>query len=226
LRAGERILDLGANTCWASNLFARRGLDVVALDITSTELQGLRTAEYFIDSGEVYFERVLSLMFAPAFADASFDYVFCCLTMHHNDPENLRRTMREMHRILRPGGRLLMVNEPLRFPLRLKRDHGKEVAEFEGHEHVYFLHEYWRAARAAGFRVAFPGVRAAAYGLRGHDAHVPPPKGRLAPLKAFLRRHVAGRRLIHGYRIAYYWWKHAIAGDASLDLFASKRSGG
>jgi SAM-dependent methyltransferase/uncharacterized protein YbaR (Trm112 family) len=222
-RAGQRILDVGANTCWASNILARRGLDVVALDITSTELQDLATADYFLDSGEVYFERVLSVMFDPAFVDACFDYVFCCETMHHNDPDNLDRTMRELHRILRPGGRLLMLNEPLRFPLRPKRHHGEEVAEFEGHEHVYSLHEYWRAARAAGFRVVFPGVRAAAYGLRRGDGPVPPPHGRLAPLKASLRRHPAGRRLIHAYRIAYYWWKHAIAGDASLDLFAEKR---
>lgn len=135
-RVGERILDVGANTCWASNILARQGLEVVALDITSAELQGLGTADYFLDGGDVYFERVLSTMFDPAFVDASFDWVFCCLTMHHNDPENLHRTMREMHRILRPGGHLLMMNEPLRFPLRRKRDHGSEVASFEGHEHV------------------------------------------------------------------------------------------
>jgi SAM-dependent methyltransferase/uncharacterized protein YbaR (Trm112 family) len=221
-RAGERILDLGANTCWASNILAREGLEVVALDIAATELQGLRSADYFLAGGEVYFERVLSVMFAPALADASFDYVFCCETMHHNHPENLRVTMRELHRILRPGGRLLMVSEPLRFPLRLKRDHAAEVAEFEGHEHVYFLHQYWRAARGAGFRVGFPGVWATAYGLRRGDREVPPPRGHLVPLKTFLRRHAAGRRVIRAYRIAYYWWKHLIIGDASFDMFCEK----
>jgi len=222
-RPGERLLDIGANTCWASNILARRGLEVVALDIATTEMQGLRTAEYFIDGGEVFFERVLSVMFDPAFVDASFDYVFCCETMHHNHPANLRRTMRELHRILRPGGRLLMINEPLRFPLRLKRDNGKAVAAYEGHEHVYFLHEYLGAARRAGFHVSLPGLRAAAYGLRRGDGPVPPPTGRLAPFKAALRRHAAGRRVIHAYRIAYYWWKHAVIGDASFSLFGEKR---
>jgi SAM-dependent methyltransferase len=221
-RRGDRLLDVGANTCWASNIFARKGLEVVALDIATTELQGLRTADYFLDDGEVYFERVLSAMFAPAFSDASFDYVFCCQTMHHNDPENLLRTMREMHRILRPGGRLLMVNEPLRFPLRPKRRHAEDVACYEGNEHVYFLHEYRRAARQAGFRVALPGIRAAGYGLKPGSGPVPPPRGRLAPLKAVLRSNSLGRRLVHAYRIGYYWWKHAIAGDASLSLFAEK----
>jgi SAM-dependent methyltransferase len=157
LRAGERLLDVGSNTCWASNLFATRGLEVVALDISTAELQGLRTADYFISEGSVYFERVLSPMFAPALAAASFDHVFCCEVLHHNDRAHLHRTMRELHRLLRPGGRLWVVNEPLRFPLRLKRDHGREVAEFEGNEHVYFLHEYWLATRRAGFRVTIPG---------------------------------------------------------------------
>src|SRR4051794_3748654 len=40
---GQRLLDVGANTCWASAAFARRGLDVLALDITRRQLQGLDT---------------------------------------------------------------------------------------------------------------------------------------------------------------------------------------
>jgi SAM-dependent methyltransferase/uncharacterized protein YbaR (Trm112 family) len=157
LSAGERLLDVGSNTCWASNVFALRGLDVVALDISTAQLQGLSTADFFIADGSVYFERVLSTMFAPALADASFDHVFCCEVLHHNDPAHLRRTMRELHRVLRPGGRLWVVNEPMRFPLRLKRDHGSEVAQFEGNEHVYFLHQYYLAARLAGFDATIPG---------------------------------------------------------------------
>src|SRR5262245_40896780 len=46
-KPGERLLDVGSNTCWASNKFAERGLDVTALDIATTEMQGLKTAEYF-----------------------------------------------------------------------------------------------------------------------------------------------------------------------------------
>jgi SAM-dependent methyltransferase len=145
---GRRLLDVGANTCWASNIFARRGLDVIALDITKAELQGLCTAEYFLEQGDVHFERVLSVMFAPAIATESMDYVFCSEVLHHNDVRHLRRTMRECYRILRPGGQLLVMNEPLRFAANLKRHHAREVAQFDGHEHVFFFHQYYWAAKS------------------------------------------------------------------------------
>jgi SAM-dependent methyltransferase len=155
---GARLLDVGANTCWASRIFAERGLRVVALDIAPGELQGLATADYSIGRGGAFFERVLSVMFAPALATGSFDYVFCCEVLHHNDRAHLRRTFRELWRLLRPGGTLFVVNEPMRFPLRPKLHHGREVAQFEGNEHVYPLYAYWRAARAAGFSVALPAL--------------------------------------------------------------------
>jgi SAM-dependent methyltransferase/uncharacterized protein YbaR (Trm112 family) len=154
---GALLADIGSNTCWASRIFAERGLRVIALDVALGDLQGLGAAEHQLDSG-VYFERVRSTMFAPAIASASLDYVFCCEVLHHNDPAHLRRTLRELHRVLRAGGRLFLVNEPMRFPLMRKRDHGREVAEFEGNEHVYYLHEYYLAARLAGFQVKIPAL--------------------------------------------------------------------
>jgi SAM-dependent methyltransferase/uncharacterized protein YbaR (Trm112 family) len=210
---GQRLLDVGSNTCWASNIFARRGLHVVALDIATAELQGLRTADYFLETGDVYFERLLSVMFDPALASASMDYVFCCEVLHHNDPEHLRRTLRECFRVLRPGGRLFIVNEPMRFVLRPKLDHAEEVADFEGNEHVYFLHQYVLAARAAGFRVAAPWLR----GI-DRDSRRWPATHRLAPLEDALRRRAAGRALIDAKRIARYTWRHLLAGDRSLCL--------
>jgi SAM-dependent methyltransferase len=215
LEPGRRLLDVGSNTCWASNIFAQRGLDVIALDIATTELQGLKTAEYFIEQGDVYFDRMLSVMFDPALASGSMDYVFCCEVLHHNDRQALLRTFREMYRILKPGGKLMVINEPLRFLLNLKRDHAEEVAEFEGHEHVFFLHEYYLAARRAGFTLkvhapAFYGAGPAgdAGGMRLRDAAA-------ARVSAWARRHRYGNR-------AYSLYKSVVSGDVSLSMTATK----
>jgi hypothetical protein len=59
---GQSLLDVGSNTCWASNSFAERGLVVTALDIALTELQGLYQAK-----PGVFFERVLGSMFNEEF---------------------------------------------------------------------------------------------------------------------------------------------------------------
>lgn len=215
---GQRLVDIGSNTCWASNIFAREGLEVIALDIATAEMQGLRTADYFLESGDVFFERLLSVMYDPALASDSMDYVFCSEVLHHNDRANLRRTLRELYRVLHPGGRLFIANEPMRFPLRPKLDHAEDVAEFEGNEHVHFFHQYYLAARAAGFEVARPWLRPGAV--------APTETGRRAAFLRAVSRWRAGR-VLREARIAARWaWPHVIAGDRPLALDCTKPSGG
>jgi len=207
LREGDWLLDVGSATCWAGAQFAARGLNVIALDISTAELQGLRTADHFIEDGAVYFERVLSDMSQPAIASGSLDYIFCCESLHHNRPAELRRTLREFNRMLRPGGSLILANEPLRFPLKLKRDHGAEVAQFEGNENVYFLHEYVLAAARAGFAVSVRWPRNAPKSSRDEEQPRRPTPGML---RRSLRRLRAAVRL-------------AVSGDASLNMLCRKR---
>jgi SAM-dependent methyltransferase len=201
---GATLVDIGSNTCWASNIFATRGLRVTALDIATTQMQGLRTADWWFEANGVYFERILSLMFAPALASDSFDYVFCSEVLHHNHHENLRRTLGELHRVLKPGGKLIVVNEPLRFPTNRKRDFGEEVAEFEGHEHVYYAHEYLLAARRAGFKVRImrpnttPFYRGEPFQLRVDDSLKVATKKFARHL---IRRSDRGRRAYTAYQL-------------------------
>lgn len=157
LPEGARILDLGSNTCWASATFAKKGLEPVALDIAAREMQGLRTAEWWMEDRDIFMERVLGVMFDLPFATGSFDFVWACEVLHHNHPENLRRTLGEAYRVLRPGGRLIVGNEPLRSLADPKLRPGYDVAEYEGHEHAYMRSTYVRAARSAGFDVDVRG---------------------------------------------------------------------
>lgn len=219
LRAGQRILDVGSNTCWASAMFAQRGLEVVALDIAAHEMQGLRTADWWMDAKDIYFERVLSLMFEPALASDSFDAVWCCEVLHHNHRANLFRTLRELHRVLKPGGKLIVVNEPVRALRSPQLRPGAEVAEYEGHEHAYLRSSYVKAARAAGFEVeVFGPSRLAPFdeGTLGISTRMTSKEGFKVALAHTARRRDRLRR-------AYLAWKNYIDG-ISAHLIGTKRS--
>jgi SAM-dependent methyltransferase len=218
-RRGERLLDIGSNTCWAANCFAERGLRVTALDIATTELQGLYTAEYFIDEGEVFFERVLGSMAAIPLASASLDYVYCCEVLHHNDPQSLRRTFQEIFRVLRPGGRLLMVNETLKTLSDPDGVHVEGVEQFEGYEHAHWALGYrWEAIRA-GFmtEVTEPHYRPF-FGDRTLS-----PKGAKAPLVGRVVR--KGARMVQSseaVRHAYLSWLNHVQGGVQMNMIATK----
>jgi SAM-dependent methyltransferase len=216
---GQSILDVGSNTCWAANRFAALGLEAIALDIATTELQGLYTAEYFIEDGDVFFERILGSMDSIPLASSSLDYVYCCEVLHHNDNASLRRTFQEIFRVLRPGGRLLMVNETLKTLRDPGGVHVDGVEQFEGYEHAHWALQYrWEATRA-GFQteVAEPHYRPffgdAAVRTRGSGMPL------LGPL---VRR---GGRALHRNglaRRAYLAWLNQVWGTVSMNMIATK----
>jgi SAM-dependent methyltransferase/uncharacterized protein YbaR (Trm112 family) len=211
---GQSILDVGANTCWAANHFARRGLRAVALDIATIELQGLYTADWFLQDGEVFFERVRGSMDDIPLVSSSLDYVYCCEVLHHNDKAALRRALAEIFRVLRPGGMLLMVNETLKTLRDPSGVNVEDVEQFEGNEHAHWAMRYRLAAARAGFltQVAEPHYRPF-FGDR-----VPPPQlGRLARAAFGLRRSRLARR-------AYLSWLNHVWGGVSMNMIAIKPS--
>jgi SAM-dependent methyltransferase len=214
---GQSVLDVGSNTCWASNAFAERGLDAIALDISTAEMQGLHTADWWMDAGGVYFERVLSTMADPAIASGSLDWVFCCEVLHHNSPADLRHTLGELHRVLKPGGALLILNEPLRYPTNLKREHGAEVAQFEGNENVYFFHQYRRAARRAGFEVELLEPPDPVF--TGDPLWLMSDSSVLGSTKVYAQQLV--RRTRTGRR-ALLWWSMLLGPDGNVSMICRK----
>jgi SAM-dependent methyltransferase len=214
-RPGEWLLDLGSNTCWASNRFARHGLNVIALDISLWEMQGLWTADWFIAQGSSYFERVLATMNEIPLASDSLDYVYACEVLHHNAPNALRRAFEEAYRVLRPGGRMLVVNETLKTYTDPSGVHTEGVAEFEGHEHAHWAARYrWEAVRA-GFSTT---VLEPTYHYFYTD-RPPPERVPLRPLRPRvydeLRRNRIGRR-------AYLSWINYVKGGTSFGMIATK----
>jgi SAM-dependent methyltransferase/uncharacterized protein YbaR (Trm112 family) len=216
--SGQRILDVGANTCWAAATFARLGLRTVALDISMVEMQGLRTADWWFEEHATYFDRVLAQMSELPFATDSFDWIFCCEVLHHNDPQKLAGALREMHRVLRPGGSLLVVNEPLRWPTNLKRNHGAEVAAFDGNEHVYFVLEYLWAAWRSGFRHIRMSELAVDLFANG-PLHLTLEASTLGSFKLATLNVARQKAFLRSLRM---WWRYLMGPGVSLQMICTK----
>lgn len=90
-----RLLDLGAGTGAANAIFER--FDVVALDPAPQMLEINPAGKRVVAVGENL-----------PFADASFDAVFSAYVVRNLD--SLATTLAEVHRVLRPGGRLGIVD--------------------------------------------------------------------------------------------------------------------
>ncbi|MGJ5748983.1 class I SAM-dependent methyltransferase [Streptomyces puniciscabiei] len=108
--SGDRVLDVGCGTgCLTRHMAARVGPDgaVTGVDPSSPVLDHARTRTRRPGSAPCdYREGVAEALDLP---DGSFDTGVTSLMLHHL-PDELRPTvLREMHRVLRPGGRLLVV---------------------------------------------------------------------------------------------------------------------
>jgi SAM-dependent methyltransferase len=214
-RAGESLLDVGSNTCWASNRFATEGLNVIALDIATTEMQGLYSADYFIQDGTSYFERVLGSMYDMPIASGSLDYVYCCEVLHHNDTHSLRRTFEECFRVLRPGGKVLVVNETLKTGHDPVGVHTEGVAQFEGYEHAHWALRYRGEAIRAGFSTQLLEPSYHWFFRTAPAAHPPRLRDWRARIRHEFKAHPLGRRL-------YLMWVNHIAGGVSFGMIATK----
>lgn len=103
--AGRRVLDLGSGSGVLSCLMAKRGAEVVAVDITE---QGTRlTRANALVQGLTNITVVRGDAESLPLADASFDYVLSWGVIHHS--RHTERAIAEIARVLRPGGRGLVM---------------------------------------------------------------------------------------------------------------------
>ncbi|MCB4208370.1 demethylmenaquinone methyltransferase [Arthrobacter sp. UM1] len=98
-RPGERVLDLAAGTGTSSEPYADAGVDVVAGDISEGMLQVGRERRPDI---EFVYADAMDL----PFEDGSFDVV--TISYGLRNVQDTSRALREMLRVLKPGGRLVV----------------------------------------------------------------------------------------------------------------------
>jgi len=97
--AGERILDLAAGTGTSSAAFAKSGAEVTAVDFSAGMIEVGRSRHPDI-------EFALADITTLPFPDAQFDAVTISFGLRNvQDP---KRALAEMHRVLKPGGRLVI----------------------------------------------------------------------------------------------------------------------
>jgi demethylmenaquinone methyltransferase / 2-methoxy-6-polyprenyl-1,4-benzoquinol methylase len=118
-RPGEHVLDVASGTGLVAFELARRGgCDVVGLDQSEEMLAGARARLARLDGLADRVAFVRGEAERLPFPDRAFDALtFTYLLRYVDDPA---RTMRELARVVRPGGRIAMVEfgVPERAPLR------------------------------------------------------------------------------------------------------------
>jgi SAM-dependent methyltransferase len=144
-RAGEQLLDLGADLTWSTSHMARRGLDCTALDINHHLAVGRMFAAHF----NTPYHLVRGDMAHASFRNDTFDIVIAVNALHH--AAQLEAAIANIGRMLRPGGRLGCI-EPYCATEEAKAEFGRAQIEAGVSEHTYLLPEWHRALVNAGLR--------------------------------------------------------------------------
>lgn len=105
VRPGDRVLDVGCGTGYLTRIMANvagpggrvTGVDPSPAMIEHAGKQAPANCSYLVNEGQ-----------SLDLADASCDVVVSTLAVHHIPEADRGRAIREMRRVLRPGGRLLI----------------------------------------------------------------------------------------------------------------------
>jgi ubiquinone/menaquinone biosynthesis C-methylase UbiE len=101
---GWQVLDVATGTGHTAFALAPYVQHVIATDLTPAMLDEARKLQATLGIGNVEF-RTADVHHLP-FSDASFDLLTSRIAPHHFS--DIRRALREMARVLRPGGRLVI----------------------------------------------------------------------------------------------------------------------
>jgi len=113
---GRQVLELGCNVGGSAVVLAALGarLSGVDADPLMPPIAAANLARHGL-SGDM---RTIEAGAALPFADAAFDLVVANSVLEYVDPSHLDATLAELHRVVRPGGRLFICGTASRLPLR------------------------------------------------------------------------------------------------------------
>lgn len=124
---GTAVLDVGAGDMSTATRLAERGAWVVATDVHVGEL--LASAGRRAHGGPGTVVEVMADAHRLPFVDGVFDVTYCRSTIHHLDRPRL--AIREMARVTRPGGRVVLASEPVASVLDRRSEYLDGVFDYE-----------------------------------------------------------------------------------------------
>ena len=143
LGGAHRVLDLGGGPGFYADQLRRTGKEMVVCDL----------AKHFVMKGSLLFPQQAYAMGDATtlpFRSASFDGVVCFRSMIY--VKDLPKAMREIHRILKPGGRLVFIDRNRWSPLHWWKYRTGQYNATIGEFPLYFtLPSLRRTLQGAGF---------------------------------------------------------------------------
>jgi ubiquinone/menaquinone biosynthesis C-methylase UbiE len=108
LQGGDRVLDVGCGTGRLAMSFAKRVAPTGSVAGIDAAPEMIKRATSRARKQEVPIAFQVAFAQRLPFPDATFDAVACTLALHHVAEDDQQSAVREMHRVLKPEGRLLI----------------------------------------------------------------------------------------------------------------------
>jgi ubiquinone/menaquinone biosynthesis C-methylase UbiE len=143
--ANDVCLDVGTGTGHTAANLAATAKKVYGLDIAEGMLRAAKESYGHLEN----LEFVIGSSEETGFPDDTFDILTARHTLHHHP--TIPKTLLELKRVLKPGGRLVIVDEIT--PSESVNDwyHVLEVTRDPTHVRAYYVSEWQRFIREAGF---------------------------------------------------------------------------
>lgn len=106
-RLGPKVVDLGAGVGWLSHRVAELGHHPCAVDVSVDDLDGLAAARHYNPD----WPRLQAELERLPLADGQADAAVFNASLHYSTDYSV--TLREALRVLRPGGRLVILESPI-----------------------------------------------------------------------------------------------------------------